>query len=309
MSIFKDFFVKEKPLFTGITRGIHGFGFGSGSIDDGPLTISGGSVVTSPNGITYHYFTAPGTLDISSGTGSIYYTMVAGGGSGSKGTGGYVPGQSGQPTTAFGLSATGGGGAGGFNNPGSIGKPGGSGGGGNSGLPTPSAGGTGTAGQGFPGGTGGINSGASGGGGGAGGAGTNATPTANGSGGIGKILLDSAPTAYSSSIPTLLGAPGPTPGRWVAGGGGAFSNPVAVTNGVGGAGSTGAGGGGNGTPMPTGGMGFAGGGAGGYISGTLVDQKSTTDGPFAITIGNGGGSPGQLYGAAGIVVIAVFGQV
>ena len=31
MSIFRDFFVKEKPVFTGITRGIGGFGFGSGA--------------------------------------------------------------------------------------------------------------------------------------------------------------------------------------------------------------------------------------------------------------------------------------
>ena len=30
MSIFRDFFVKEKPVFTGITRGIGGFGFGGG---------------------------------------------------------------------------------------------------------------------------------------------------------------------------------------------------------------------------------------------------------------------------------------
>jgi hypothetical protein len=29
MSIFKDFFVKEKPIFTGITRGLGGFGFGA----------------------------------------------------------------------------------------------------------------------------------------------------------------------------------------------------------------------------------------------------------------------------------------
>ena len=31
MSIFRDFFVKEKPVFTGITRGIGGFGFGGGA--------------------------------------------------------------------------------------------------------------------------------------------------------------------------------------------------------------------------------------------------------------------------------------
>ena len=29
MSIFRDFFVKEKPVFTGITRGVGGFGFGA----------------------------------------------------------------------------------------------------------------------------------------------------------------------------------------------------------------------------------------------------------------------------------------
>ena len=29
MSIFRDFFVKEKPVFTGITRGLGGFGFGA----------------------------------------------------------------------------------------------------------------------------------------------------------------------------------------------------------------------------------------------------------------------------------------
>ena len=31
MGIFRDFFVKEKPVFTGITRGIGGFGFGAGA--------------------------------------------------------------------------------------------------------------------------------------------------------------------------------------------------------------------------------------------------------------------------------------
>jgi len=30
MSIFKDFFVKEKPVFTGIARGVGGFSFGGG---------------------------------------------------------------------------------------------------------------------------------------------------------------------------------------------------------------------------------------------------------------------------------------
>ena len=30
MSIFRDFFRKEKPVFTGLARGMGGFGFGSG---------------------------------------------------------------------------------------------------------------------------------------------------------------------------------------------------------------------------------------------------------------------------------------
>ena len=31
-NIFREFFVKEKPVFTGITRGVGGFGFG-GAVD------------------------------------------------------------------------------------------------------------------------------------------------------------------------------------------------------------------------------------------------------------------------------------
>ena len=39
MGIFRDFFVKEKPIFTGITRGIGGFGFGkSAATATGPKT-------------------------------------------------------------------------------------------------------------------------------------------------------------------------------------------------------------------------------------------------------------------------------
>ena len=30
MGMFNEFFKKEKPVFTGITRGVGGFGFGSG---------------------------------------------------------------------------------------------------------------------------------------------------------------------------------------------------------------------------------------------------------------------------------------
>ena len=39
MSI-KDFFVKEKPVFTGITRGLGGFGFGAASAGTGGADFS-----------------------------------------------------------------------------------------------------------------------------------------------------------------------------------------------------------------------------------------------------------------------------
>ena len=35
MSVFRDFFVKQKPVFTGITRGIGGFGFGKATVAAG----------------------------------------------------------------------------------------------------------------------------------------------------------------------------------------------------------------------------------------------------------------------------------
>ena len=41
MSIFRDFFVKEKPVFTGITRGVGGFGVGGGSGGGATVSVSG----------------------------------------------------------------------------------------------------------------------------------------------------------------------------------------------------------------------------------------------------------------------------
>ena len=55
MSVFRDFFVKEKPVFTGIARGVGGFGFGSGAGDSapsGPGTATGGTTTT---GGSYNY--------------------------------------------------------------------------------------------------------------------------------------------------------------------------------------------------------------------------------------------------------------
>ena len=51
MSIFRDFFVKEKPIFTGITRGVGGFGFGAAGGAGGlTATISPGPDAGVPGG-------------------------------------------------------------------------------------------------------------------------------------------------------------------------------------------------------------------------------------------------------------------
>ena len=69
MSIFRDFFVKEKPVFTGITRGVGGFGFGKPAADTGGggFSVSGGQAdgITPGNGWTYHTFKSSGSLVIS----------------------------------------------------------------------------------------------------------------------------------------------------------------------------------------------------------------------------------------------------
>ena len=60
MSIFRDFFVKEKPVFTGIARGVGGFGFGSGGGGGGSSDLSnaatGGTRVAPGNGYVYHSY-------------------------------------------------------------------------------------------------------------------------------------------------------------------------------------------------------------------------------------------------------------
>jgi hypothetical protein len=92
MSIFRNFFVKEKPVFTGITRGIGGFGFGKsaagGSGGGGPIEASGGdlSAESTPDGNIYHVFYNPGTLTVSA-SGQCDILLVAGGASGYGGHG------------------------------------------------------------------------------------------------------------------------------------------------------------------------------------------------------------------------------
>ena len=49
--MFDKWHKKEKPVFTGITRGLGGFGFGSGG-GAGPSNASGGTIVAE-----YAYFT------------------------------------------------------------------------------------------------------------------------------------------------------------------------------------------------------------------------------------------------------------
>ena len=55
MSIFNEFFQKEKPVFTGISRGVGGFGFGSGGGGESLTGASGGVKFNSPS-YTYHIF-------------------------------------------------------------------------------------------------------------------------------------------------------------------------------------------------------------------------------------------------------------
>ena len=74
MSIFRDFFVKEKPFFTGITRGIGGFGFGGGAAGGdsfNPVSASGG-VERTFGDYTFHVFTGNPTIDGASSP----YTLV-----------------------------------------------------------------------------------------------------------------------------------------------------------------------------------------------------------------------------------------
>jgi hypothetical protein len=107
MSIFRDFFVKEKPVFTGITRGVGGFGFGSGGGGTaGPSNASGGTIATPGNGYVYHFFTSdtpsPERKLVNNITRDVDYLIIGGGGAGGN-----------APDTGD-YEAAGGGGAGAF---------------------------------------------------------------------------------------------------------------------------------------------------------------------------------------------------
>jgi hypothetical protein len=81
MSIFRDFFVKEKPVFTGITRGVGGFGFGGGGPSGPSFSASGGSKF-SLSGYTYHVFISSGSFIVSGGSQDVELVAIGGGGSG-----------------------------------------------------------------------------------------------------------------------------------------------------------------------------------------------------------------------------------
>ena len=125
-----------------------------------------------------------GTATITSGN---VYTFTVGAGGAAATASGTGPGNNGGNSTAFGLTALGGGGGGNGNNGGnSTGLVGGSGGGGGyRGYTTQSNGGAGTTGQGFAGSGVNATSASGGGGGGAGGAGSQNTGTGGGAGGLG----------------------------------------------------------------------------------------------------------------------------
>ena len=86
---------KEKPVFTGITRGIGGFGFGGGgaadSGDGGGFSASGGTVdalYDSSSQFAYHTFISPGTLTISGSATNAEILVIGPGGGGAGGNGG-----------------------------------------------------------------------------------------------------------------------------------------------------------------------------------------------------------------------------
>ena len=95
MGIFNEFNKKEKPVFTGLARGMGGFGFGAGSASaaggDADVIASGGFVSDfTESGTHYraHIFVDRGTTNFvvhsAPATATMDYLVVAGGGGGSR---------------------------------------------------------------------------------------------------------------------------------------------------------------------------------------------------------------------------------
>ena len=270
MSIFRDFFVKEKPVFTGITRGVGGFGFGGGAGDSSPGAAEAtGGTKTTGGSYNYHVYltSTPAPTRNFTVTGAamtVDYLVIGGGGSG----GAYVPSGtiSGQPgqNSQFAISgqpfrettAAGGGGGNSYYENGAPGSPRGSGGssGGGGGAGTnriagnssqypaepdtpapfrnqPTVSGPDGMSQGNPGG----NSNGTDGGGGGGGAGNSASDSGSGvtAGGEGKSAFND-----DTNLPSSYGTAGPVSNAryFAAGGGGGSRNSGSPAQPVGGGG-------------------------------------------------------------------------
>ena len=101
MGMFNEFFKKEKPVFTGITRGVGGFGFGAsfveagGGASGGPGMVASGGTLSDyeASGTMYraHIFTSSGafsvtTLSTNPDYGNTVDWLVVGGGGGGGGS-------------------------------------------------------------------------------------------------------------------------------------------------------------------------------------------------------------------------------
>ena len=76
MGIFNEFHRKEKPVFTGITRGIGGFGFGGG----GGGFVSNGGTVVDVGADRYHVFLSTGPSTLVTDSPATVEIMVVGAG-------------------------------------------------------------------------------------------------------------------------------------------------------------------------------------------------------------------------------------
>ena len=84
MSIFNEFFKKEKPVFTGLK---FGFGSGGGGASAPGIKASGGTTVAPGNGYQYHIFTNPNSDDFQVFESiNVDVLVVAGGGGGGDGS-------------------------------------------------------------------------------------------------------------------------------------------------------------------------------------------------------------------------------
>ena len=89
MSIFNEFFKKEKPVFTGLRFGFgSGGGGGAAEAASGPASVSGGTKVESVSdapGIQWNYFTYPNSSDLTVSGGPVVVDILVVGGGGAGG--------------------------------------------------------------------------------------------------------------------------------------------------------------------------------------------------------------------------------